>query len=181
MIFIEEIDRALYNILKTIKIEGKKIDVTHKFPDKDLWSTEYPTISFTDYNVALADTQYNRQKILVSQNKNNYKGLKKEHRIYYNISYQIDYWSLYKTDIIKMMTQHLNKIKPLGYIPVIDSFGTETETPCFLDAKFKNLDEYKENKRLFRRSFSLKVIGYLDGDEEEVNLIRERKIKVVKP
>lgn len=166
-VWLEQIDSALIRFIrKHIKFNGNPVKVIVRKPEDDFYSEEYPVVSIYCLYDHFSRERYEPQDVVVGETEENL--ILEKSALPYDLSYQIDFWSAYQSDMNYMLKQW----KTLGFwfnLTVEDVSGNERS--CFVRSKgdFNKSDIFQAEKRLFHCSETFQIWTELDeGTQEEV-------------
>lgn len=159
-IWLEEIDKGLIEFIKAnVKYDYGKglepIKVIPSTPDNDLIQRELPCISLFSYNERPTTKRDTTNFVRHYEPSNqSYYDLGKPRK--FDVSYQIDIWSEYHSDINDLTLQWSRALQKHTNLPVIDTVGDKTTT-LMTRKGFIRLDEQEGEKRIFRRAYTYTI------------------------
>lgn len=174
-VWYEQIDRGLVDFIqKVVKLknrEGDKIPVPVRIrkPDEDFKKEDYPMITITNLFTSKRDEiRYFPFKVLRGIDKTTGKGKLERTAVPYSVYYQIDFWSIFQSDINEMLALWEFEVSRDFVLPVIDSGGTARDTFALQmgDSLFRE-DKLKGNERVFCSSITYRIWAEIDESNED--------------
>lgn len=177
-VWFEEVNTGLLKELKdTIRIKDAKgvlVALEDKAliirkPEEDFKSETYPCISIYNKDYKHDLVRYNPAHVKVSEDLENNIAVMEEPAVPFRLSYQIDFWSRYQTDMDMMTRTWLKKHFRQFNLNVIDDGGTERSCNCLVKGSVVKSDLVLNGERLFHSIINIEIWVELD-DETRYNV-----------
>ena len=174
-VWFEEVNTGLLKELKdTVRIKdanGVLVALDDKAlivrkPEEDFKLEIFPCISIYNLSDKFDSRRYNPEPIKVGVVGK--EAILEDPAVPFNLSYQIDFWSKYQTDMDCMTRTWLKKHFRQFNLTVIDDGGTERSCNCLVQGGFIKSDLVLNGERLFHSVIKLQIWVELD-DETRYN------------
>lgn len=185
-IWKEEVDKGLIEeIFNTIKVknsmgvlvplESKEKQVLIRKPEEDFKPEKYPCISIYNTDDKFSPERYNPSKIKRKYSNNSCELVNSA--VPFDLSYQIDFWSRYQSDMNDMTREWLKHHFRQFNLLVKDDGGEEVYINCLQKGSVKKSDLMSGGKRLFHSIISY-VMWVEIKDETPYNVNVATKVNI---
>lgn len=185
-VWFEEVNTGLLQELKdTVRIKNangvltalnEKSFVVRK-PEEDFKFEVYPCVSIYNKDYKFDPKRYDPNLVTVSTDVTNNVITQEEPHVPYNLTYQIDFWARYQTDMDTMTRTWLTKHFRHFNLSVVDDGGVSRTCNCITQGSIVKSDLVESNERLYHSIINLKIWVELD-DETRYNNPMVGRIKV---
>lgn len=172
-VWFEEVNTGLIQELKnTVRVKnsngvltalGDKSFVVRK-PEEDLKFEVFPCVSIYNKDYKFDPQRYDPQLIKVGEDKTNKLVTMEEPHIPFNLTYQIDFWSRYQTDMDTMTRTWLTKHFRQFNLSVKDDGNTTRSCNCMMQGSVIKSDLVDGKERLFHSIVNLKIWVEIDSE-----------------
>ena len=172
-VWFEEVNIGLLQELKnTVRIRNSKgvlVALEDKAliirkPEEDFKFETFPCVSIYNLSYRHEPTRYNPQPIKVGEDVENKLAVLEESAIPFDLTYQIDFWAEYETDMDCMTRTWLSKNFRQFNLSVIDDGGTERTCNCLMQGNVVKSDLVLNGNRLFHSIIKLQIWVELDSE-----------------
>ena len=187
-VWFEEVNIGLLKELKdTIRIKdanGVLVALQDKAlivrkPEEDFKLEVFPCVSIYNLSYRHEPFRYNPAPIKVGEDIENKIVVLEDPAIPFDLTYQIDFWAKYQSDMDTMTRTWLTKHFRQFNLTVIDDGGTERTCNCLAQGSIVKSDLVLNKERLFHSIIKLQIWVELD-DETRYNksMVIDRNIDV---
>lgn len=188
-VWFEEVDVALrQEILNTVKVkdpttnEIKVLDpksaIVRK-PEEDFKIETFPCVSIYNLNYRHDPMRYNPNPVIVSRDYDNGTAELEDPAIPFNLTYQIDFWSSYQSDMNLMTRTWLMKHHRQFNLEVVDSGGTPRNCNVIIQGSPVKSDLMDKGERKFHTIITYHIWVELDEETRyNVNMVTSREVNV---
>lgn len=187
-VWFEEVNTGLLKELKdTIRIKDangvlvalKDEALIIRKPEEDFKLEVFPCVSIYNLSYRHEPFRYNPAPIKVGEDKENKIVVLEDPAIPFDLTYQIDFWAKYQSDMDTMTRTWLTKHFRQFNLTVIDDGGTERTCNCLAQGSIVKSDLVLNKERLFHSIIKLQIWVELD-DETRYNksMVIDRTIDV---
>lgn len=176
-VWFEEVNTGLVEEIKsTVKVKdahgvltalGDENIVIRK-PEEDFKIEVFPSVSIYNVTYKHDPLRYNPNPVVVSTDKENKIMTLEDPAVAFNLSYQLDFWAKYQTDMDSMTRTWLLKHFRQFNLKVIDDGGTERSCNCITKGSIVKSDLVQNGDRLFHSIVNLQIWVEID-DETRYN------------
>lgn len=172
-VWFEEVNIGLINeIRNTVKIKNINGDLTPldanavivRKPEEDFKLEVFPCVSIYNKDYKHDPYRYNSAPVRMKDDFDNHMVVFEEPAVPFNLSYQIDFWSKYQTDMDCMTRTWLHKHFRQFNLKVIDDGGKERLLNCITKGSVIKSDLVLNDERLFHSVINLLI--WVELDEE---------------
>ena len=172
-VWFEEVNTGLLKELKdTIKIKdsnGVLVPLEDnafviRKPEEDFKFETFPCISIYNLSYTHDTLRYNDTQVKVGEDRENNIVVMEDSAVPFNLSYQIDFWSKYQTDMDSMTRTWLLKHFRQFNLGVVDDGGTERSCNCLMQGSVVKSDLVLNKERLFHSI--IKYLIWVELDDE---------------
>ena len=185
-VWFEEVNIGLLAEIKnTIRVKNPKgvlIPLDEKAcvvrkPEEDFKFESFPCVSIYNTNSRFDPIRHNPEPIQVGRDEKTNQIILEDPAVPYNLTYQIDFWARYQTDIDTMTRTWLMKHHRQFNLEVIDDGGVKRSCNAFRVTNLQKSDLLLNKERLFH-SFIIYQIWVEIDDETRYNkpMVVERKL-----
>ena len=177
-VWFEEVNTGLVEEIKsTVKVKdahgvltalGDENIVIRK-PEEDFKIEVFPSVSIYNVTYKHDPLRYNPNPVVVSTDKENKIMTLEDPAVAFNLSYQLDFWAKYQTDMDSMTRTWLLKHFRQSNLKVIDDGGTERSCNCITKGSIVKSDLVQNGDRLFHSIVNLQIWVEID-DEIRYNM-----------
>lgn len=176
-VWFEQVDAGLLEELKnTIRIKSNGVTVTLpdnafiiRKPEEDMKFETFPCVSIYNKSYKHDPVRYDPIPVVVSEDKTNNRAELEDPAVPYNLSYQIDFWARYQTDMNEMTRTWLLKHFRSFNLSVVDDGGNERSCNVMVDGSIIKSDLVQNKERLFHSIVNCTIWVELD-DETRYNV-----------
>lgn len=172
-VWFEEVNIGLLQELKdTIRIKDSKgvlIALDDKAlmvrkPEEDFKLEVFPCVSIYNLDYKHQPSRYNPQPVKVGEDKENNIVVLEDSAVPFDLTYQIDFWAKYQTDMDMMTRTWLAKHFRQFNLKVIDDGGVERTCNCLIKGSTVKSDLVLNGERLFHTIIKYQI--WVELDEE---------------
>ena len=177
-VWFEEVNTGLVEEIKsTVKVKdahgvltalGDENIVIRK-PEEDFKIEVFPSVSIYNVTYKHDPLRYNPNPVVVSTDKENKIMTLEDPAVAFNLSYQLDFWAKYQTDMDSMTRTWLLKHFRQFNLKVTDDGGTERSCNCITKGSIVKADLVQNGDRLFHSIVNLQIWVEID-DEIRYNM-----------
>lgn len=177
-VWFEEVNIGLLKELKdTIRIKdangvlttlGDESFIVRK-PEEDFKFEVFPCVSIYNLDYKHEPVRYNQSPVRIGEDKENKVVIFEDSAVSFNLTYQIDFWSRYQTDMDYMTRTWLAKHFRQFNLKVVDDGGVERTCNCLVQGSVTKSDLVLEGERLFHSIIKYQIWVELD-DETRYNM-----------
>ena len=149
-----------------VELEDKAIVV--RKPEKDFKLEIFPCVSIYNLTHIHDPLRYNPAPVKVGEDIDRKEIILEDPAVPFNLTYQIDFWSEYETDMDCMTRTWLIKHFRQFNLKVVDDGGTDRTCNCITKGSVTKSDLVLNEKRLFHSIIKLQIWVELD-DETRYN------------
>lgn len=161
--WFEQVDRAWIELIKRIvTLPDVSINVFVRVPDKDFKVEKYPSISIYGLYTQFDEDRYYPTQNHVEVDRDLGLSYTTEKSKPFKLNYQIDFWSLFKTDMNAMSAQWLSKFAHHFNMPIVDASGEERTLFVKNRESYTPRDYFEKKERIFHSTITYQVWGDLD-------------------
>lgn len=186
-IWSREIEEGLKNFLNTFMLyirgenKGNPIKVKVRNPDEDFKQESYPIIYLQGLQQKLSTVRYNPySEKVISQDEENNTMVVEEAPIPFDCAYQIDFYSLYASELNTMVQKFLANTHGGRYfnLPVKDQSGNDWDLFVIRrGGTMTKRDYFDEDTRLFHSTYNFTVQTQLNENIRHTKyLVLDREI-----
>ena len=172
-VWFEEVNIGLINEIKnTVRIKnatGKLVALEDnaimvRKPEEDFKLETFPCVSIYNISYDFDPLRYNPSPVVVVKDMENYFATLEDSAVPFNLSYQLDFWSKYQTDMDCMTRTWLNSHFHQFNLKVVDDGGTERTCNCLAQGSVIKSDLVSEGERLYHSIIKLLIWVELDNE-----------------
>lgn len=176
-VWFEEVNTGLIEEIKsTVKVKDAHgvltalgdDNIVIRKPEEDFKIEVFPSVSIYNVTYRHDPVRYNPNPVVVSRDKENNTMLLEDPAVSFNLSYQLDFWAKYQTDMDSMTRTWLLKHFRQFNLKVIDDGGTERSCNCVTKGNIVKSDLVQNGDRLFHSIVNLQIWVEID-DETRYN------------
>lgn len=176
-VWFEEVNTGLIEEIKsTVKVKDAHgvltalgdDNIVIRKPEEDFKIEVFPSVSIYNVTYRHDPVRYNPNPVVVSRDKENNTVLLEDPAVSFNLSYQLDFWAKYQTDMDSMTRTWLLKHFRQFNLKVIDDGGTERSCNCVTKGNIVKSDLVQNGDRLFHSIVNLQIWVEID-DETRYN------------
>lgn len=176
-VWFEEVNTGLIEEIKsTVKVKDAHgvltalgdDNIVIRKPEEDFKIEVFPSVSIYNVTYRHDPVRYNPNPVVVSRDKENNTMLLEDPAVSFNLSYQLDFWAKYQTDMDSMTRTWLLKHFRQFNLKVIDDGGTERSCNCVTKGNVVKSDLVQNGNRLFHSIVNLQIWVEID-DETRYN------------
>lgn len=170
-VWFEEVNTSLLKELKdTIKIKdsnGVLVPLEDnafviRKPEEDFKFETFPCVSIYNLSYYHDTIRYNKEPVKVGVEENSV--VMEESAVPFNLSYQIDFWSRYQTDMDTMTRTWLFSHFRQFNLSVVDDGGKERSCNCLMQGSVVKSDLVENKERLFHSIIKYLIWVELDSE-----------------
>ena len=172
-VWFEEVNTGLLKELKdTIRVKdanGVLVPLEEKAllirkPEEDFKSEIFPCVSIYNLDYVYDPVRHNPEPIKVGMDINNKTTTLEDSAIPFNLTYQIDFWSKYQTDMDYMTKTWLQKHFRQFNLNVEDDGGVKRSCNCNMIGRVVKSDLVLNKERLFHTIIKYQIWVELDSE-----------------
>lgn len=172
-VWFEEVNTGLLNELrKTVKIKnasGLLVSLNDEAfvvrkPEEDFKFESYPCVSIYNLDYKHDPVRYNPSPVKVSANIENGFVTLEDPAVPFNLSYQLDFWAEYQTDMDCMTRTWLKSHFRQFNLVVVDDGGTKRTCNCLMKGSVVKSDLVLNGERLYHSIIKLLIWVELDDE-----------------
>ena len=172
-VWFEEVNTGLLKEIKdTVRVKnanGVLVELEDKAlivrkPEEDFKIEVCPCVSIYNLTYKHDPLRYNPAPVKVGEDKVNKLVILEDPAVPFNLSYQIDFWADYQTDMDCMTRTWLSKHFRQFNLKVIDDGGVERSCNCLTQGSVVKSDLVLNGKRLFHSVIKLQIWVELDNE-----------------
>ena len=147
-------------------------------PEEDFKFETFPCVSIYNLDYKHEPIRYNPAPIKIGEDRENHVVNFEDPAVSFNLTYQIDFWAKYQTDMDCMTKTWLMRHFRQFNLPVIDDGGTERTCNCLMQGSVVKSDLVQGGERLFHSIIKYQIWVELD-DETRYNtpMVIDRNIE----
>lgn len=146
-------------------------------PEEDLKFGEYPCCSIYNKDYKFDPARHTAEPVRVSDDKESHRVLLEEPCVPFNLTYQIDLWTRYQTDMDDMTRTWLSTHFRQFNLSVVDDGGVIRSCSCMMQGSIIKSDLVESQKRLFHSIINLVIWVELDNETRyNVPMVTNREI-----
>lgn len=147
-------------------------------PEEDFKFETFPCVSIYNLDYKHEPIRYNPAPIKIGEDRENHVVNFEDPAVSFNLTYQIDFWAKYQTDMDCMTRTWLMRHFRQFNLPVIDDGGTERTCNCLMQGSVVKSDLVQGGERLFHSIIKYQIWVELD-DETRYNtpMVIDRNIE----
>ena len=147
-------------------------------PEEDFKFETFPCVSIYNLDYKHEPIRYNPAPIKIGEDRENHVVNFEDPAVSFNLTYQIDFWAKYQTDMDCMTKAWLMRHFRQFNLPVIDDGGTERTCNCLMQGSVVKSDLVQGGERLFHSIIKYQIWVELD-DETRYNtpMVIDRNIE----
>lgn len=186
-VWFEEVNTGLLKELKdTIRVKdanGALVALSDKAlvirkPEEDFKFETFPCISIYNLDYKHEPMRYNPEPVRVGEDMNNKQVIFEEPATPFNLTYQIDFWAKYQTDMDYMTRTWLMKHFRQFNLPVVDDGGVKRTCNCLIQGSIVKSDLVSGGERLFHSIVKYQIWVELDNETRyNKPMVIDRSIK----
>lgn len=186
-VWFEEVNIGLLKELKnTIKIKDYNGVLSTlpdsafiiRKPEEDFKLETFPCVSIYNLDYKYTPIRYNPAPIKMNEDKEKHVVEFEESAVPFNLTYQIDFWSKYQTDMDYMTRTWLMRHFHQFNLTVIDDGGVERTCNCLIQGSVVKSDLMQGGERLFHSIIKYQIWVELDDETRyNVPMVIERNIE----
>ena len=168
-VWFEEIDRALIEFISSkvqLYSRGKgvlvPVPVSIRKPEEDFKVEHYPSITLANLYSEFSIERYNKLESVVSVDIEKHEAVVEESALSFDLSYQIDFWSMTAEHMNEMTLQWLSRTGRHFNLPVVDKSGEQRSSFVLLRDTLKRQDYFQGDKRLLHSFLTYRIYVELD-------------------
>lgn len=172
-VWFEEVNKGLLKELKdTIRIKninGVLVALEDKAliirkPEEDFKFETFPCVSIYNKDYKHDPLRYNPAPVKVAEDHVNHQVILEDPATPFVLSYQIDFWADYQTDMDSMTKSWLVKHFRQFNLRVIDDGGVERTVNCLMKGNVVKSDLVLDKQRLFHTIINYQIWVELDNE-----------------
>lgn len=177
-VWFEEVNTGLVEEIKsTVKVKDAHgvltalgdDNIVIRKPEEDFKIEVFPSVSIYNVTYRHDPLRYNPNPVVVSTDKEKKTMTLEDPAVAFNLSYQLDFWAKYQTDMDSMTRTWLLKHFRQFNLKVIDDGGTERSCNCITKGSIVKSDLVQNGDRLFHSIVNLQIWVEID-DETRYNM-----------
>lgn len=172
-VWFEEVNIGLFNEIKnTVKVKDvngvlvalEDDSIIIRKPEEDFKLEKFPCVSIYNVSYGHDPIRYNPSPVIIGEDNENNLLLLEDPATPFNLTYQLDFWSRYQTEMDSMTRTWLIKHFRQFNLKVVDDGGTERTCNCLIQGKVTKSDLVLEGERLFHTI--IKYLIWVELDDE---------------
>lgn len=172
-VWFEEVNIGLFNEIKnTVKVKDvngvlvalEDDSIIIRKPEEDFKLEKFPCVSIYNLSYGHDPIRYNPSPVIIGEDNENNLLLLEDPATPFNLTYQLDFWSRYQTEMDSMTRTWLIKHFRQFNLKVVDDGGTERTCNCLIQGKVTKSDLVLEGERLFHTI--IKYLIWVELDDE---------------
>lgn len=177
-VWFEEVNTGLVEEIKsTVKVKDAHgvltalgdDNIVIRKPEEDFKIEVFPSVSIYNVTYRHDPLRYNPNPVVVSTDKEKKTMTLEDPAVAFNLTYQLDFWAKYQTDMDSMTRTWLLKHFRQFNLKVIDDGGTERSCNCITKGSIVKSDLVQNGDRLFHSIVNLQIWVEID-DETRYNM-----------
>lgn len=177
-VWFEEVNTGLVEEIKsTVKVKDAHgvltalgdDNIVIRKPEEDFKIEVFPSVSIYNVTYKHDPLRYNPNPVVVSTDKEKKTMTLEDPAVAFNLTYQLDFWAKYQTDMDSMTRTWLLKHFRQFNLKVIDDGGTERSCNCITKGSIVKSDLVQNGDRLFHSIVNLQIWVEID-DETRYNM-----------
>lgn len=177
-VWFEEVNTGLVEEIKsTVKVRDAHgvltalgdDNIVIRKPEEDFKIEVFPSVSIYNVTYKHDPLRYNPNPVVVSTDKEKKTMTLEDPAVAFNLTYQLDFWAKYQTDMDSMTRTWLLKHFRQFNLKVIDDGGTERSCNCITKGSIVKSDLVQNGDRLFHSIVNLQIWVEID-DETRYNM-----------
>lgn len=126
-------------------------------PEEEFSFETFPCVSIYNLSSKYDPTRHNPETVVVSRDITNKVAIVEDSAIPFNLSYQIDFWAKYQSDMNSMIKTWLRNHFRQFNLTVIDDGGAKSSCNCIMKGDVKKSDLVLGGERLFHSIINLLI------------------------
>lgn len=176
-VWFEEVNTGLVEEIKsTVKVKDAHgvltalgdDNIVIRKPEEDFKIEVFPSVSIYNVTYKHDPLRYNPNPVVVSTDKEKKTMTLEDPAVAFNLTYQLDFWAKYQTDMDSMTRTWLLKHFRQFNLKVTDDGGTERSCNCITKGSIVKSDLVQNGDRLFHSIVNLQIWVEID-DETRYN------------
>lgn len=172
-VWFEEVNRGLLKELKdTIRVKDVNDALVTlddraliiRKPEEDFKSEVFPCVSIYNLDYKHEPSRYNPAPIVVGRDEEAKQVIFEDPAVPFTLTYQIDFWAKYQTDIDYMTRAWLAKHFRQFNLKVIDDGGVNRTCNCLMQGNVVKSDLLQGGERLFHSIIKYQIWVELDNE-----------------
>lgn len=172
-VWFEEVDTGLLQELKnTVRVKSprgvliplKDNSFVIRKPEEDFKFETFPCVSIYNLSYEHDPVRYNPELVKVGEDVENSIAVMEESAVPFNLSYQIDFWSRYQSEMNQMTQSWLMKHFRQFNLSVTDDGGVERSCNCLIQGSVVKSDLVLNKERLFHSIIKYLIWVELDSE-----------------
>ena len=173
-VWFEEVNTGLveeiYNTVRQIDVRGnsipleKGVQIVVRKPEEDLKFEKYPCISIYNRSESFDPLRYDPNQVVISRDYKNHQVQVEDPHISFKLSYQIDFWARYQTDMDYITRTWREKHFRQFNLNVTDDGGNDRTVNCMMKGDIMRADLVDGKERLFHSIANLEIWVELDSE-----------------
>ena len=186
-VWFEEVNTGLLKELRdTIRVKDANGDLIAlsdrsfviRKPEEDFKFETFPCVSIYNLDYKHEPVRYNPEPVRVGEDRENKQVIFEEPATPFNLTYQIDFWAKYQTDMDYMTRTWLMKHFRQFNLPVADDGGVERTCNCLIQGSVVKSDLVSGGERLFHSIVKYQIWVELDNETRyNKPMVIDRSIK----
>lgn len=172
-VWFDEVDTAFLKFIKDLYKDDELLVIVRK-PEEDFKIESYPGISIYNLYSMLDRTRLGVDTV-ISRDNNNHSLIVEKAAIPYNLFYQVDFWTLYQSDMNDLLLKWISNTGHDFNLPVIDKSGKERSCFVMMVDDFKKSDFIKQSDRIYHSMMTYRIYVEID---ENVQTVEPMVVKV---
>lgn len=183
-VWFEQVDIGLINELKTtvrvLNHEGALVPLEEgavivRKPEEDFKIETFPCVSIYNTGYSFDPMRYVSEPSVVGRDTSSRTATIEENAVPYNLTYNIDFWARYQTDMNTMTMSFLWRHFRQFNLSVVDDGGKTRSCNCIISEQPKKSDLMLNKERLFHTIISCHIWVELDSETRyNVPIVIER-------
>lgn len=173
-VWFEEVNNGLvndiYDTVRQVDVRGNLVpldkgkQIVVRKPEEDLKFEKYPCISIYNRSESFDPLRYDPNQVVVSRDYKNHQIMVEDPHISFTLSYQIDFWARYQTDMDTITRTWKEKHFRQFNLSVVDDGGNERTVNCMVKGDTVRADLVDGKERLFHSIVNLEIWVELDSE-----------------